>query len=200
MSLSDSSPARLPSSRPEAPRAERSHAERRTGKRRGLQPGDTVNEWTVLARPGKVRGQSVVLVRCSCGARHTRPYGNVASGRSRSCGDRRKHPKNYATPRASQERAPAPPDAVPSYDAMHGRVRRARGSANEHACVGCGAPAHDWAFTYPDGRSWYASVRPGDGMYGTSVDDYEPKCRSCHRRDDSARHAEARRLKDWRTA
>jgi hypothetical protein len=55
-------------------------------------------------------------------------------------------------------------------DAFHQRLKRRRGSATAHACVGCGGPALEWAYQHG-----------GDPL---DYDGYSPMCRSCHRKLD----------------
>ena len=49
---------------------------------------------------------------------------------------------------------------------IHSRIVAARGKASEYGCVDCDKQAHDWAHIYGTGRS--------------DINNYEPKCRSCH--------------------
>jgi len=54
------------------------------------------------------------------------------------------------------------------YRGRHLRVQRARGSANEHACVdGCGRQAEEWAQIH--------------GTDGADPEHYVPRCVKCHR-------------------
>ena len=56
------------------------------------------------------------------------------------------------------------------YQAIHIWVRKEKGSAGEHNCVDCGNRAHEWSNI--------------DSNYRRVLDDYESRCRSCHRRKD----------------
>jgi hypothetical protein len=70
------------------------------------------------------------------------------------------------------------------YHAVHDRLRRRRGKASDHACVGCGEKARDWAYDYtcPDEAVWLER----NLVYSHDVDRYQPMCTSCHRLQDNA--------------
>lgn len=57
-----------------------------------------------------------------------------------------------------------------AYRRAHTRVKDERGKASEYLCFDCDRPACDWS-----------QIHDTDGE---SVDDYEPRCRSCHVRYD----------------
>jgi hypothetical protein len=59
-----------------------------------------------------------------------------------------------------------------SYMARHKRLHKARGSAKDHQCVDCKSQAIDWSQKH--------------GTTGLDFDDYEPRCRSCHKLYDGA--------------
>jgi hypothetical protein len=54
----------------------------------------------------------------------------------------------------------------PTVLTMHRRLHRNFGKASDHACVDCGAPAKDWSL---EGE-----------IYTDNIEDYRPRCRSCH--------------------
>jgi NAD-dependent SIR2 family protein deacetylase len=61
--------------------------------------------------------------------------------------------------------------AVPSVLTMHRRIHRKHGAASKHLCVDCGNQAKDWSLN--------------GTIYTDNVEDYSPRCRSCHvKRDD----------------
>lgn len=65
-------------------------------------------------------------------------------------------------------------------DAMHQRVRRAKGRAADHACVDCGGQAAQWSYDHLD-----TDERPGiKGPYSLGLDHYVPRCVRCHKRFD----------------
>lgn len=70
------------------------------------------------------------------------------------------------------------------YSAAHLRVAALRGSAREHACIDCGSPAHDWSFN--NGRRTDLRDPETGCAYSNDPNDYDPRCRSCHRRFDRA--------------
>lgn len=69
------------------------------------------------------------------------------------------------------------------YAAAHDRVKSTRGLAGEHACASCQRPAQEWAYNGidPDELS--------EGLLAYSADpgNYDPMCRSCHKRVDAGR-------------
>lgn len=66
---------------------------------------------------------------------------------------------------------------TPTYSGVHQRVRKELGRAADYPCADCGQSAREW--TYRHG---------GGGMpYSTNLDDYEPRCMSCHRKLDRPR-------------
>lgn len=71
-------------------------------------------------------------------------------------------------------------DAI-TFGAAHDRVRAVRGRAAEHACIGCGETAKDWALS----RDAEATrVAPNGRRYSLDVEDYAAMCRTCHVRYD----------------
>lgn len=67
-----------------------------------------------------------------------------------------------------------------TYDAIHGRLRAARGSATANNCVGCGKQAQYWAYDHrdPDERT---QLRYGRVYaYSIKFEHYHAMCRSCH--------------------
>lgn len=72
-----------------------------------------------------------------------------------------------------------------TYEQMHSGLHWYRGPASGYPCLDCGAPAKDWAYRYtsPDREILDAKGR----RYSEDFGDYEPMCRSCHRRFDMLR-------------
>lgn len=54
----------------------------------------------------------------------------------------------------------------PSVLTMHRRIHRKNGPASKHNCVDCGRQALDWSLN--------------GTTYTDNVNDYSPRCRSCH--------------------
>lgn len=67
------------------------------------------------------------------------------------------------------------------YNAAHERVRLKNGRADGKLCIDCGSQAKEWSLTHHS-ESWRVEVGgPEDGkIYSLAVEDYEPRCRSCH--------------------
>jgi hypothetical protein len=70
------------------------------------------------------------------------------------------------------------------YEAVHGRLRRSRGNARDHACAHCGEPADDWAYDHACPSEKAVERRGRLYAYSTDLDRYLPLCRSCHTRLD----------------
>lgn len=81
---------------------------------------------------------------------------------------------------------PTPPRLYESYGAVHNALWR-KGSARQHDCTECGGMAQEWAYNHgcPDERT-------GPDGHGSAVKfcphltHYQPMCKRCHRRMDSA--------------
>lgn len=68
---------------------------------------------------------------------------------------------------------------VPSYEAVHKRLRKARGVARDHLCAfGCGRQAEHWAY---DGQAEDEIVN--HYRYSLDFSHYRPLCRPCHALD-----------------
>ena len=85
-----------------------------------------------------------------------------------------------------------------AYSAAHANVAKHRGKASEYRCVTCQQQADDWALVADP----IADLEPGSDGEGTAmwwsplVEDYEPKCKACHRREDARRYREREREED----
>ena len=55
---------------------------------------------------------------------------------------------------------------TPSILTLHRRIHRQYGAAKNYKCHDCGKPAHDWS--------------NNAGKYTDNIEDYVPRCRSCH--------------------
>lgn len=66
----------------------------------------------------------------------------------------------------------------PGYSAVHLRLKVSRGKAADFLCVDCGQQANHWSYKYGGG---------GGLSYSANLDDYEPRCRSCHMKLDMPR-------------
>ncbi|BBX69012.1 hypothetical protein MPSYJ_24730 [Mycolicibacterium psychrotolerans] len=76
-----------------------------------------------------------------------------------------------------------------SYNAIHYRLRSARGSARDHPCVDCEQPAKHWSFSGCEAekpRRRDAAGRVVSPPYCCHPEHYEPRCVSCHLRKDGA--------------
>lgn len=67
---------------------------------------------------------------------------------------------------------------VPTYSALHQRLRRVRGRAQDHPCAehGCGEQATQWAYLHLD----LDPVREKGRTYSLDLSLYAPMCRRHH--------------------
>ena len=116
----------------------------------------------------ELRGDSW-LCRCDCGTEFLRKYSNLNQiGDGNSCGIRSNHR-----------------NADASYQSAHEWVRRDRGPARDHPCVGCGKTAAHWSYDHTDPDQRYEpglSAKPV--AYSLDTSRYQPRCVRCHKRYD----------------
>jgi hypothetical protein len=89
--------------------------------------------------------------------------------------------KKYADPLADMGKPGRHMLRVPGYDAAHKRVSRARGPARQFECVDCAGPAEEWSYR---GGSTAEALTETGLAYSPNPNDYEPRCKGCHRRRD----------------
>lgn len=79
------------------------------------------------------------------------------------------------------EKNPAWKGESASYDAVHLRVRAARGPASQHVCVDCGGPAEEWSYDHADPDE--KSETRGNSLvtFSTDLVHYVPRCVRDHR-------------------
>lgn len=77
------------------------------------------------------------------------------------------------------------PDEAVTYDAMHQRVKAARGRPETHPCGHCGGQAQEWAYDHADPDERLG----GDGPFSLNPAHYLPLCVPCHRKFDNGRAA-----------
>lgn len=64
---------------------------------------------------------------------------------------------------------------VTSYSAAHAKLVRERGPASQFPCTDCDKQAEEWSYRHNE---------PGTFAWSDNPYDYDPRCRSCHRRFD----------------
>lgn len=139
-------------------------------------PGARFGSLVIVERLEKHRGSTYVLVRCDCGSPDRRVnLSNLVSGVTVRCADRDFH----VDPRHQ--------GADVGYDGAHNRVKRERGSASRYPCVGCGKPAHDWAYAHADPDEQRSTTGKSRGPFSADPAHYEPRCQKCHKGWDLAR-------------
>lgn len=68
-----------------------------------------------------------------------------------------------------------------TYLAMHKRVYAAKGRAAEHDCVDCGGEAREWSYNNSGVGEVEGDHAARARKYSMDVNQYEPRCCSCHR-------------------
>lgn len=78
-------------------------------------------------------------------------------------------------------------EARATYQSAHYRVRMAKGRAAEYPCVDdCGEQAEEWSLNEDSEELLIQATGRDAGMkFSMNIDDYEPRCRSCHKKYDS---------------
>jgi hypothetical protein len=72
------------------------------------------------------------------------------------------------------------------YRVAHDRTRVARGKASEHTCIDCDKPAEEWSLRSDAIADLQVSNHDGQARWWSPlVDDYAPRCTTCHRRHDT---------------
>lgn len=67
----------------------------------------------------------------------------------------------------------------PSYGAVHARIKRYRGFANQFNCIDCNGPAQDWSLNL---NCNYELIEERGRLVPISynTNDYDPRCKRCH--------------------
>lgn len=112
------------------------------------------------------------VCRCDCGGTRRASAGELnRTGDANTCGIPGRH--------LSQ---------TPSYEAAHGRVKRLRGHARSHQCVGCGRQADHWSYNHDDADELHAVGLSKHAIaYSATPEHYSPRCVPCHKRFDLKR-------------
>lgn len=78
---------------------------------------------------------------------------------------------------------------VLSWRGVHKRLYRTRGPAKSMKCVDCGGAANEWSYNNADPNELHEYIGESLCAYSLSLEHYEPRCTSCHRKFDLlARH------------
>ena len=69
-----------------------------------------------------------------------------------------------------------------TYQAVHARLRKARGSASEYRCQHCPNPATQWAYNHKDPDELIGTYDQTGRLttYSFNPDHYLPLCKACH--------------------
>lgn len=74
---------------------------------------------------------------------------------------------------------------VPTYGALHNRIRRDRGKATDHLCIECGQQASHWAYDHTDPEELFSD---DNFPYSPDPGRYRPMCVPCHKVYDLEHH------------
>ncbi|WP_141898688.1 hypothetical protein [Paramicrobacterium agarici] len=75
---------------------------------------------------------------------------------------------------------------VPTWGAIHRRLYRTRGKASSYSCVDCGRAAREWSYNGKDERALFEDFNGTAVAYSLDLNNYDPRCTSCHRKYDGA--------------
>lgn len=75
-------------------------------------------------------------------------------------------------------------DEAMTYNAIHSRLRKHRGSARNYQCSECGKPAKHWSYNHDSRFEKVEMVSGYEVSFGTRIEDYSPRCVPCHKRFD----------------
>lgn len=143
--------------------------------------GKVFGRLTALREDGRdLQGRAMWLCRCSCGNEKRVASRHLRSGAIISCGC---YVRSLAADNARRgahkitgSLSPLHKQVV-GYGAAHGRVRKVRGRACNHACVDCGGAALHWSYNLTDPDEL---VSPGGQRYSLDPAHYSPRCTPCH--------------------
>lgn len=146
----------------------------------------------LLPRRSK-RGKTIAPSRRERGPCIVEGCGLIDSGPHGMCEKHRMRVERHGDPHVfiphSERDIPKGPDnsrwtgAQASYSAIHQRLTRARGRARTHTCVDCSDPAAQWSYSRTNGPGHRESEV---GPYSVDLNDYDPRCVSCHKKFDLA--------------
>jgi len=129
----------------------------------------------VVSRAPSVSNNAQWNCVCDCGNQVIRTGNDLRTGKAFGCGCQR-----------GVGGGPKPTFAGKySYKTAHALVARRKGSPRSHRCVDCGEQADDWTLRH-DAAVTYEGETGRGAVCKFSSDplDYEPRCRTCHRRYD----------------
>lgn len=89
----------------------------------------------------------------------------------------------------------APRIEYPTYNTVHSRLMRDRGSASKYFCVECGQQASQWSYDHkdPNELSGTSGTNGTVCRYSANPEHYRALCRICHRWQDAKAAIESRR-------
>ncbi len=148
--------------------------------------GQVFGRLTVIERVAN-RGRRVAWhCRCECGAELATTATNLESGDTRSCGCLK---REMSASRVGEKHPSWRGDRV-EYSQAHRRIRRVKGSADEHPCVDCGESAKEWSYVGGCPREQISDDTASRGYaYSTDLNYYVARCKSCHSKHDNKRSA-----------
>jgi hypothetical protein len=74
----------------------------------------------------------------------------------------------------------------PKWASIHKRLSRKLGKASIYSCVDCNSPAKEWSYNNADPNELHELMSSTPVAYSLDLDNYDPRCVSCHRKFDGA--------------
>jgi len=75
---------------------------------------------------------------------------------------------------------------VPTFASVHKKLGRTRGAARNFSCADCGGRAVEWSYNHRDPDEITGRIGASVVLYSLDLANYDPRCRSCHRKFDGA--------------
>ena len=99
------------------------------------------------------------------------------------CAAHWKRVEKYGDPGSAEIKPRSVGDAA-DYALAHARLKKTRGPASNHGCVGCESPAQHWAYDHRDPNE---KTDHRGYSYSLKAEHYRPMCVKCHKRFDMNR-------------
>jgi len=139
--------------------------------------GERFGRLVVLSRDTSNTARNVYWIcKCECGTIKSVCGVNLRNQHVKSCGCLRRE--------VLKDRQTKPDEDI-TYSAAHKRINKYRGAASEYRCIDCGEKAEDWSLVHSARAKDLTAIHGGYTLYYSgSQEDYEPRCRACHKKYD----------------